>query len=70
MAFVWNKSLVQAREMLKSWTSDAEPEAPSFAKDTRTLSLNVLAATGFHRSSGFRSSASADLPERITNSLR
>ena len=57
MEFVWNQSLDQARGMLKSWTSLAESETPSFAMDTRTLSLNVLAATGFHRSYGFRSSA-------------
>ena len=42
--------------MLNTWTSTAESETPSFARDTRTLSLNVLAATGFHRSYKFRSS--------------
>lgn len=56
MRFVWNESLNQAREMLQSWTSSAEPDLPSVAKDTRTLSLNVLAATGFRRSYKFRSS--------------
>ena len=56
MAFVWDESLNQARGMLKAWTSLAGPETPSFAVDTRTLSLNVLAATGFHRSYGFHSS--------------
>ena len=55
MAFVWNESFNQAQEMLNTWTSTAEFEAPSFARDTRTLSLNVLAATGFHRSYKFRS---------------
>ena len=56
MALVWDESLNQAPEMLKAWCSVAGPEIPSFAVDTRTLSLNVLAATGFHRSYGFRSS--------------
>ena len=57
MKFVWNESLNQASEMLQSWTSSAEPGIPSIAKDTRTLSLNVLAATGFRRSYKFRSSS-------------
>ncbi|KAI9789936.1 MAG: hypothetical protein M1816_005705 [Peltula sp. TS41687] len=57
MRFVWDESLNQAREMLQSWTSDADPGIPSFAKDTRTLSLNVLAATGFRRSYKFRGSS-------------
>lgn len=57
MTFVWNESVKQAGEMLKSWTSSAEPRISSVAKDTRTLSLNVLAATGFRRSYKFRSSS-------------
>lgn len=55
MTFVWNESTIQAREMLQSWTS--EPKISSVAKDTRALSLNVLAATGFRRSYKFRSSS-------------
>ena len=55
MGFVWDESLRQAREMLQSWTSNTENEKPRTAKDTRTLSLNILAATGFHRSYQFRS---------------
>lgn len=54
MRFVWNESLNQAREMLQSWTSGAEPGRSGVARDTRTLSLNVLAATGFRRSYKFR----------------
>ena len=57
MAFVWNESLNQTREMLQSWTGSAEPGIRSVAKDTRTLSLNVLAATGFRRSFEFRGAA-------------
>ena len=58
MEFVWNESLDQARAMLRSWTPNggSEPGIPSVAKDTRTLSLNVLAAAGFRRSYNFRSS--------------
>ena len=56
MKFVWHESLDQAREMLRSWTSNSESDRSSVAKDTRTLSLNVLAATGFRRSYKFRSS--------------
>lgn len=56
MRFVWNESLKQTREMLQSWTRGDGSRIPSVAKDTRTLSLNVLAATGFHRSYNFSSS--------------
>jgi cytochrome P450 len=66
MGFVWNESLSQAREMLQSWTSSAEPGIPSVAKDTRTLSLNVLAATGFRRSYKFRSSGQQGTDEART----
>jgi cytochrome P450 len=66
MGFVWNESLGQAREMLQSWTSCAEPGIPSVAKDTRTLSLNVLAATGFRRSYKFRGSSQQGTDEART----
>ena len=57
MKFVWNESLKQAREMLQSWICSKDIGIPSVAKDTRTLSLNVLAATGFHRSYEFLGSS-------------
>jgi len=63
MRFVWSESLNQAREMLQSWTSGADPGRLSVAKDTRTLSLNVLAATGFRRSYKFRSSRQPETDE-------
>lgn len=66
MKFVWDESTYQAREMLHSWTSSAEPRIPSVAKDTRTLSLNVLAATGFRRSYKFRSSSQPGTDEART----
>lgn len=57
MGFVWEESISQAKGMLQSWIASAEPGIASVAKDTRTLSLNVLAATGFRRSYKFRSSS-------------
>jgi hypothetical protein len=66
MRFVWNESLSQATEMLQCWTSTAEPGIPSVAKDTRTLSLNVLAATGFRRSYTFRGSSQQGTDEART----
>lgn len=66
MKFVWNESLNQASEMLQSWTSSAEPGTPSVAKDTRTLSLNVLAATGFRRSYKFRNASQPGADEART----
>ena len=57
MKFVWDESLHQAKAMLLSWTSVGRTGIPSMQKDTRTLSLNVLAATGFRKSYAFHGSA-------------
>lgn len=57
MTFVWNETIQQTRQMLESWTSRPMQHVPSISKDTRTLSLNVLAATGFRRSYKFRSAS-------------
>lgn len=57
MSFVWNESLEQAKGLLKLWTNRITSEPPSFAKETRALSLNVLAATGFRRSYSFQGPA-------------
>ncbi|KAI3390266.1 hypothetical protein diail_10733, partial [Diaporthe ilicicola] len=59
MSFVWGESLRQAAAMLRYWSSPAQSRGgiSSVQKDTRTLSLNVLAATGFRKSYGFRGSA-------------
>ncbi|THC88324.1 hypothetical protein EYZ11_012230 [Aspergillus tanneri] len=61
MSFVWDESVEQTRHMVDIWTSssDNNSQIPSVAKDTRTLSLNVLAATGFRKSMPFHSSASS-----------
>lgn len=56
MKFVWSESLGQAKDMLEAWITTAKNQSISTAKDTRTLSLNVLAATGFRKSYKFHSS--------------
>jgi cytochrome P450 len=56
MNFVWAESIAQTQRMLQAWTGPkAEPGIASIAKDTRTLSLNVLAAIGFRKSYQFQS---------------
>ncbi|KAI3392482.1 hypothetical protein diail_5646 [Diaporthe ilicicola] len=58
MMFVWEQALRQARGMLQYWTAvSAGAGIESYQKDTRTLSLNVLAAAGFRKSYDFRGSA-------------
>ncbi|KAI9674467.1 MAG: hypothetical protein M1817_001805 [Caeruleum heppii] len=52
---VWAESLSQTRDMLRSWSDWGPAGLYGVAKDTRTLSLDVLAATGFNRSYKFRS---------------
>lgn len=71
MHFVWDESLRQAGAMIRSWTNEFQTEAgiKSVQRDTRTLSLNVLAATGFRKSYDFRSSAETP-PEGEVSSYR
>jgi hypothetical protein len=72
MKFVWTESLEQTRQMLASWTTP-ELSAGGFnsvGKDTRTLSLNVLAATGFRRSFSFRSSSEKSADIDLASSYR
>ena len=54
---VWSESLSQARDMLSLWLRPGKTGTLGVAKDTRTLSLDVLAATGFRRSYKFRGSS-------------
>lgn len=63
MKFVWNESLNQTREMVQAWMTSSRFGIQSFSKDTRTLSLNVLAATGFRQSYSFRSCSSDQGPD-------
>jgi cytochrome P450 len=60
---VWTESLSQTKDMLEAWTACKDAGTLGTAKDTRTLSLDVLAATGFRRSYKFRSSTDPVLEE-------
>ncbi|KAK2593190.1 hypothetical protein QQS21_009119 [Conoideocrella luteorostrata] len=59
MNFVWDESAEQVSAMARSWTGDAARAEgiASVQKDCRTLSLNVLAATGFRKSYDFHGSS-------------
>ncbi|KAI0536631.1 cytochrome P450 [Xylaria digitata] len=63
MEFVWDESLRQARSMLRYWSSAGESGIPSMQRDTRTLSLNVLASTAFRKSYSFHGSANPQTDE-------
>lgn len=65
MKLVWSESLSQTRQMLNTWITGANLNhgITSVAKDTRTLSLNVLAATGFRQSFTFQSSSDENAGE-------
>lgn len=54
--YIWRESLRQAKDMLSAWTSSKSDGAQGTNRDTRNLSLNVLAAVGFHKSYKFHSS--------------
>lgn len=54
MKVVWKESIKQASQMIATW---ANRDISSVAEDTRTVSLNVLAATGFRKSIDFQSKA-------------
>lgn len=72
MKFVWRESLTQTKQMLASWTAAASlaDGITSVSKDTRTLSLNVLAATGFCRSFRFRSANGSNAEPDTASSYR
>lgn len=57
MKLVWDEAQRQAKSMLHSWTRVPATGIESYQKDTRTLSLNVLAAVGFRKSYDFHGSA-------------
>ena len=63
MKFVWRESLAQTKQMVASWTTSTSlaDGIVSVSKDTRTLSLNVLAATRFGRSFSFHSADGKDV---------
>lgn len=67
MKFVWKESTKQARQMTATWASR---DISSVAEDTRTVSLNVLAATGFRKSFNFQAktieTATTDVQTSLT----
>ncbi|OOG00095.1 hypothetical protein ASPCADRAFT_161615 [Aspergillus carbonarius ITEM 5010] len=69
MSFVWDEGVDQTRQMLDVWTAPDVDQISGIAEDTRTLSLNVLAATGFRRSYSF-SSANDPLHRNESSSYR
>ncbi|KAI1121847.1 putative cytochrome P450 [Nemania abortiva] len=62
MKSVWDESVRQATGMLRSWTASTDGIA-SYQKDTRALSLNVLAAIGFGKKYDFRGSTEPQADE-------
>jgi hypothetical protein len=63
MKSVWDESLRQAKAMLRSWTVASIDGIPSYQKDMLSLSLNVLAATGFGKTYDFRGSTEPQIDE-------
>jgi hypothetical protein len=59
MASVWAESRRQTLGMLASWTKFADAGIPN----TRTISLNVLAAVGFGKPYDFRGSTEPSVDE-------
>lgn len=59
MSFVWDEALRQSKGMIASWTGTraVKEGVPSFQSDTRSVSLNILAAVGFRQSYDFVGSA-------------
>ncbi|KAI1391585.1 putative cytochrome P450 [Hypoxylon trugodes] len=63
MKFVWEESVRQTKGMVQLWASASTTGVASYQKDTRTLSLNVLAATGFRKLYDFRGSTEPIIDE-------
>jgi hypothetical protein len=59
MSFVWTESLRQTQSLIEYWAKRESNKDgfSSMSKDTRTLSLNVMAACGFRRPFDFKSSS-------------
>ncbi len=68
MRDVWNESLGQAQQLVEAWTKNEA--SIRVAKDTRTLSLNVLAAIGFRKSFSFESSTAEVVTANTSFSYR
>jgi cytochrome P450 len=70
MSCTWDESVEQASQMLDAWVNGEAKEINSVSGDTRTLSLNVLAATGFRKSYPFRSAQDQTGPANYRDSLQ
>ncbi|KAJ6032348.1 cytochrome P450 [Penicillium herquei] len=70
MSYAWDESVEQSRQMLEVWAGEESNEITSVSKDTRTVSLNVLAATGFRKSYPFRTLQDQDGPASYRDSLQ
>lgn len=72
MKFVWKETVRQGCAMMKSWESDSATRdgIPSTAKDSRTLSLNILAAIGFGQSYSFQGSSDDPVVGEATQNYR
>ncbi|KAI9849675.1 MAG: hypothetical protein M1837_002800 [Sclerophora amabilis] len=60
---VWTETRRQSHDMLKWWLSHQSPGLKSMAKDTRALSLNVLAYVGYRTPCPF--DGASNLPETL-----
>ncbi|KAI9689168.1 MAG: hypothetical protein M1822_000906 [Bathelium mastoideum] len=60
---VWEESLRQASDMLKSWRSAGSDGFTTTADDTRTLALHVLAYVAFQKSYPFQSVSKAGVQD-------
>ncbi|KAL4744326.1 hypothetical protein BDW72DRAFT_212824 [Aspergillus terricola var. indicus] len=69
-SFVWREALLQAQGMLMARSKTGS--SGGLGTDTRTIALNVLAATGFKRSTPFKSTldAHSEDPRSYAESLR
>lgn len=69
MNFVWTEALKQANAMSRAWTQAANG-VHSVEGDTRSVSLNILAATGFRKSYAFHDSQTDVEEESYRAALR
>lgn len=69
ITFVWSEALRQARAMSNAWLRPTGGTR-SIEKDTRSVSLNILAATGFRKSYEFNDSNSDVEEESYRAALR
>lgn len=72
MKFVWNEALRQTEGMTKAWSRPQVQSAgiASVQTDTRAVSLNVLAATGFRKSYDFHDSETPQEEDSYRSALQ